>query len=413
MLDANNNSQTFQTLWEDPYTISKPFVYKIIGNFCNGARAISKVQASQPGAITSPHSLEVVFPIQRVAYYLQYLSVYTDVQTGGIETTAITATNNFGVMLYSRKELRTQGKFFWKSSNLSDQANMALLPFSKSQITSAMAQYSPCYKGAETVVPAAGGHFYTTTPILAPYFDKTYMYLDSILIYPMELAVIVETQQNLGLTAALTSITPICYQFFRTVDNEHYIATKKLNFTLGEPTTILASSTYDEPLVLAGASGQGPIMKCKNVIQSTSFFLVTTSGPGSWKSINPTTVGTKCIWSFDFIFAGQNVFTGIPTDMMCLDRGFRYDSANINCSNTGQMLGMFPLSGPHTIWFSEMADHTYNSFGLAMYNGAFPYYNFYFGTGVDTSYSVAITHNIWGFITIDGSSGTLEYSNPT
>lgn len=409
IIDSGNNSQTLQTLWQSKK--SEPYEYKIIGNFCNGARSISRVTANQSGAIAAPAGIEVVFPIPKVSYYLQFIVVRSKVITAADESAIITSTSEFGLRLFSRKELRTNGKVFWKSDPYNDQVRNDLDPFSKSQAYSCLSEPLFTNDGAAPVFNAGIG-FYVSSPIYAPYFDKTYMYLDSVYLAPMELGCIVETTLSLGLNVALASILPEAYMFFRSVDNESYVLTKKLNFKEGEPTTMLGSSTFTEAIkaIADDAVSTTLDIKCKNVAQTTSFFLVNSGAQVPTKKMAAD--ATHCIYKFDFLFAGQNVITGMPTDVLALDRAYRYDSANILCSNVGALTGLKPYFGPHTLYWSEMADRTYNSHALAYYNGGQPQLIVYH-PDLGATYSLICVHDIFGFLTIDSSNGTMEFSTPT
>ncbi len=412
IIDSNNNSQFFQTLWIDKKKISQPHEYKIIGNFPNGAKSIVKVTANQSGTILLPAGLEIVFPIPKISYYLQFLAIRTLVITAADEATHATIASEFGLRLYSRTELRAHGKVFWKSDTYNNQVYNDLDNFEKSQAYSCLSEPLATNNGAAPVFNAGIG-FYVTSPVYAPYFEKSYMNLDTVFLEPMECAVIVESQVGLGLASPLASILPAMYAFYRAVDNDSYVITKQLNFTEGQPTTILASTTYTEAVTLIAddATSTDIYLRCKNVAQSTSFFLTAAGNVlGSKKMFGDP---THCIYKFDMTFSGQAIFSGIPTDMIVLDRAYRYSSSNILCTNVGTLTGLNPVFGPFTLYWSDDSDRTYNSYGLAYYNGGQPILTIYHPDLGANAYSCVVVHSIMGFLTIDSSNGTLELSLPT
>lgn len=402
-LNSNNNSQLLQTLWMADK--STPYEYRIIGNFCNGSRIINKVTPVNGSSISTPSGVEVVFQVPRTSYYLQYIFIRSKITTDAAQST-LTSSDETGLRLFQRTQLRAHGFAIWTSDPYNNQVRNELDNFEKSQVHSVLSQWSTFIDQSPTTVPTAGASsFYVSSPVYCPLFDKTYMYYDTVFQEPLELGCIVDTNTNLGLSGnGITAIAPIAYCFYRAVDNESYVLNKGLNFKEGEPTTILLSTTFTESAlsVTTQVTNTTFDIKCKNVAQSTSFFMVANATTVPYKKIYATTAAG--IDAFTFTFAGQQIFSTVPTDVLLMDRGARFNSANINCSNLGALVGMTPWKGPHTIYWSEDSDRTFNSHALAYYNGGQPQLTAYH-TQPNLPWQLIVVHDVFELFTIDTASG--------
>ena len=411
VLDSNNNSQLLQTLWKREQ--STPYEYKIIGNFCNGARTILKVASVTAGAVATPGGLELVFPIPRSSYYLQYILPISSFTLTQSQATKITSTSNFGNMLFSRVRLSSGTSTLWQSDPYNAQVRQKCEPFEIGSANSLSSQPFATFQGAATVAGAIGTAL-VATPLSCPFFDETYMYYDTIFQEPLELGLLVETNTNLSLTDdGITSITTHVYCFYRAVDYQSYILNKSLNFKQGMPTTILlATSLTEAPQAITNGTTSTPFyLKNKWVSLSTSFFLTDSANLLGRKAVFGS--DTKNIWSFDFSFAGSPIFTGINTYVLANDTGFKYNCAKITTSNAGALSVNTPLVGPHTIYWSDDPRRTFNSHALAYYNGGQPILTAYHSNPAATTYSLNVNHEVFQFYTVDSSNGIGQISYAT
>lgn len=408
VLDSNNNSQFGQALWQEK--ISQPYEYKVVSNFCNGAKLMTRMSSNFGGALSTPAGIEIVFEIQRTSYYLENILVRTAVVNTSLTiASSITTTSNFGLLLYQRIELRAHGITLWRTDPYNMQVRTGLMNFQKNQIQTLLANPILSNDGVLWTTSA----FYVDTPIQCSLFDETYMYYDSIFQEQLQLVLVTETNTNLQVT--LSSVFPYAYCWFRAVDNESYKITKALNFKQGTPSTILLSTTFTESLLPVTASPSQPIsffIKCKNVAQTTSFFMVDSTCTTGLKNFqSPTISAIDCIYKYDFYFAGQPIMSSMYTDLLLHDKAMKYESAGLqNVSNAGAITGTNTEMGPHTIYWSARPDRTYNSHFLAYYNGGQPILYLYTGALSTGNFSIVVVHDVYELMTIDTTNGQATIS---
>jgi hypothetical protein len=410
VLNTNADSNLLVSLWQNE--LSQPFKYKIIGNFCNTSRTYNRIYPTVGNTITSGiHGMEVVFPINKFMLLQDLVHHITPTVGNGVEN-AMNATSEWGLFFYQRQILRVRGKTICQTDPYHTQVRQKSAKFAESSTISKLAQ--PYTSGYAAIVPNNNA-FQTFCPFYNTFSEKTCMNLDTKFLEPMELACTIETQANLGLVNALASVSLELWAFYKFLDNESYLALRATNFEPTRAATWLFTDSYLEAIspVSSGMTTATIQLKCKYVVTSTSFFSTfigfSTAGPLK-HTVSSGTAGI--ITSFDFIVSGQYIMSGIPTGILEYDTGRRFEKSAITCSNAGALTASLPGYGPHTLYFSEIADRSFNSGALAMYNAGQPLINLYF-VDPGANSNLIVTHETLCLMVIDSSNGVIEVQRST
>ena len=392
---ANKESALLSSL--ESNQVSDVYTYRLLANLPNASRSIWTVSPNIAPSGTS-HGKDCVFKLPRYGL-LQRAVIQSTLVVAG-DSTFANATN-IGERIFSNIDLRSNSKVITSNSPAYLRVRCDNASSEVAHTMSLITQESATMSTATVT---------TYTPVHLPFFEKSSNYLDLEFVDQLELACVVNSSAEMGLTQDLTSATFVLYLFFRNLSNEARRAYEAKNFSPDRPLNMLIYDQYVETFpITAAASSVVANLNVPHAVFATHFFVNKGLTGSTTGQVN--TGPSNQITSYSLAFTGRTILNTIPDYVMKYD-GASYKISGDTCDRSGAITKRNAATGrpsPISLYWGESNDRTYNSHAVAMSNINNPQLTVNFtALAAGTPGQLTVVHEYWKLLTISSDDGRLD-----
>jgi hypothetical protein len=250
----------------------------------------------------------------------------------------------------------------------------------------------------------------TFTPVYFSIFERVEQMLDLSFVQNLILQLTVNTYTNMGLAAAITSVTPYVHAKYFTLGANDILALRAKNYGSANPYMALSYSTYTETGQLTDSQTTVNLYpQCQNAVFRTHVFLK-----------NRTYNSLLAIKNITLSMGGVNIMASIPTVVMQQEQeGWQgsgllsFDQYQTTQLGSGSVSYPVVYMGrgdnePVTIYWGLSPSRTFNSGAVSYHN--ITNFQITLTTASTSSTDYYLVHEFWQLLAVNASSGDVSVS---